>query len=114
MPVLLTYGFVLKPYVFDLAPGNSVVENLVKAGFDIYLLNFWISGHEDAGLSIEDLYWTTFTARFKRSSRPRAPRGSASSAVSGGHIVWGVYGGRRCCAVPGRDLPKVGGKLLPA
>jgi poly(3-hydroxyalkanoate) synthetase len=44
VPVLLTYGFVLKPYVFDLAPGNSVVENLVKAGFDVYMLDFGVPG----------------------------------------------------------------------
>lgn len=55
VPILLIYGFVLKPYVFDLVPGNSLVEYLVEEGFDVYLLDFGISGHEDAGLSIEDL-----------------------------------------------------------
>ena len=55
VPVLLIYGFVLKPYVLDLVPGNSLVEYLVKEGFDVYLLDFGISGTEDAGLSIEDL-----------------------------------------------------------
>ena len=55
VPVLLIYGFVLKPYVFDLVPGNSLVEYLVEEGFDVYLLDFGISGHEDAGLSLEDL-----------------------------------------------------------
>jgi poly[(R)-3-hydroxyalkanoate] polymerase subunit PhaC len=55
VPVLLIYGFVLKPYVFDLVPGNSLVEYLVEEGFDVYLLDFGISGTEDAGLSLEDL-----------------------------------------------------------
>jgi poly[(R)-3-hydroxyalkanoate] polymerase subunit PhaC len=55
VPVLLIYGFVLKPYVLDLVPGNSLVEYLVKEGFDVYLLDFGISGHEDAGVSLEDL-----------------------------------------------------------
>jgi polyhydroxyalkanoate synthase len=55
VPVLVTYSFVLKPYVFDLAPGNSVVENLVKAGFDVYMLDFGVPSREDAGLAIEDL-----------------------------------------------------------
>lgn len=55
VPILLIYGFVLKPYVFDLVPGNSLAEYLVEEGFDVYLLDFGISGHEDAGLSIEDL-----------------------------------------------------------
>ncbi len=55
VPVLLTYGFVLKPYIFDLVPGNSVVENLVEAGYDVYTLDFGVPGQEDAGLAIEDL-----------------------------------------------------------
>ena len=54
VPVLLIYGFVLKPYVLDLVPGNSLVEYLVKEGFDVYLLDFGISGLEDAVLSLED------------------------------------------------------------
>ena len=54
VPVLLIYGFVLKPYVLDLVPGNSLVEYLVKEGFDVYLLDFGISVLEDAVLSLED------------------------------------------------------------
>src|SRR5918998_1159035 len=55
VPVLLTYGFVLKPYVLDLVPGNSVVEYLVGEGYDVYMLDFGISDAGDAGLSLEDL-----------------------------------------------------------
>ena len=54
VPVLLVYGFVLKPYVLDLVPGNSLVEYLVDEGFDVYMLDFGISGAEDAKLSLED------------------------------------------------------------
>jgi polyhydroxyalkanoate synthase len=55
VPVLLSYGFVLKPYILDLVPGNSLVEYLIAEGFDVYLLDFGITGHEDAGLSLENL-----------------------------------------------------------
>ena len=54
VPVLLVYGFVLKPYVLDLVPGNSLVEYLVGEGFDVFMLDFRISGTEDAGLTLED------------------------------------------------------------
>src|ERR671916_1912378 len=54
VPVLLVYGFVLKPYVLDLVPGNSLVEYLVGEGFDVYMLDFGISGAEDTNLSLED------------------------------------------------------------
>jgi len=53
--VLLTYGFVLKPYLLDLVPRNSLVEYLVDEGFDVYMLDLGISSAEDAGLSLEDL-----------------------------------------------------------
>jgi polyhydroxyalkanoate synthase len=55
VPLLLVYGFVLKSYVLDLVPGNSLVEYLVREGFDVYLLDVGVSGPEDAGLSLEDL-----------------------------------------------------------
>lgn len=55
VPLLLIYGFVLKPYVFDLVPGNSLVEYLVEEGFDVYLLDFGIPKPEDKRLSIDDL-----------------------------------------------------------
>ena len=55
VPVLLTYGFVLKPYVLDLVSGNSLVEYLVGEGFDVYMLDLGISDAQDAGLSLGDL-----------------------------------------------------------
>ena len=55
VPVLLIYGFVLKPYILDLVPGNSLAEYLVGEGFDVYMLDFGISRAEDARLSLEDL-----------------------------------------------------------
>jgi polyhydroxyalkanoate synthase len=55
VPLLLTYGFVLKPYVLDLVPGNSLVEYLVGEDFDVYMLDLGISDAEDADLSVEDL-----------------------------------------------------------
>lgn len=54
VPILLTYGFVLKPYIFDLVPGNSLVEYLTGEGFDVYMLDFGIPDAKDAGLSLED------------------------------------------------------------
>jgi len=55
VPVHLTYGFVLKPYVLDLVPGNSLVEYLVGEGFDVYMLDLGISDAQDAGLSLGNL-----------------------------------------------------------
>jgi polyhydroxyalkanoate synthase len=41
--MLLTCSFVLRPYVLDLVPGNSLVGYLVGEGFDVYMLDLGIS-----------------------------------------------------------------------
>jgi polyhydroxyalkanoate synthase len=53
VPVLLVYALINKPYVLDLLPGASLVEYLVKQGFDVYLLDWGTPGEEDKHLSFE-------------------------------------------------------------
>ncbi len=36
VPILLIYGFLLKPYILDPVSDNSLIEYLVKEGFDVY------------------------------------------------------------------------------
>jgi polyhydroxyalkanoate synthase subunit PhaC len=55
VPVLLVYALILRPYILDLVPGNSLVEHLLGEGFDVYLLDWGVPGEEDAGLSFEHL-----------------------------------------------------------
>ncbi len=59
VPVLLVYALILRPYVLDLIPGNSLVEYLVGEGFDVYLLDWDVPGDEDSDLSFEHTSWTT-------------------------------------------------------
>jgi polyhydroxyalkanoate synthase subunit PhaC len=54
VPVLLVYALILRPYILDLVPGNSLVEYLVSDGFDVYLLDWGIPGDEDMNLLFED------------------------------------------------------------
>lgn len=54
VPLLLVYALINKPYIMDLAPGNSFVEYLVGEGYDVYLLDWGIPGEEDADLSLDD------------------------------------------------------------
>jgi poly[(R)-3-hydroxyalkanoate] polymerase subunit PhaC len=41
IPLLLIYSLIKRPFILDLQPGRSVVEYLVKQGFDVYLID-WI------------------------------------------------------------------------
>lgn len=40
-PLLLIYSLIKRPFILDLLPGRSVVEALVRQGFDVYLID-WI------------------------------------------------------------------------
>lgn len=39
-PILLVHSLVTKPYVFDLRPGSSLVEDFLQAGQDVFLLDW--------------------------------------------------------------------------
>jgi polyhydroxyalkanoate synthase len=54
VPVLLVYALILRPYIVDLVPGNSLVEYLGNEGFDVYLLDWGVPGDEDWHLSFEN------------------------------------------------------------
>ena len=54
VPVLLVYALILRPYILDLVPNNSLVEHLLGEGFDVYLLDWGAPGEEDRELTFED------------------------------------------------------------
>jgi polyhydroxyalkanoate synthase subunit PhaC len=54
VPVLLIMSLISKPYILDLTPGQSLVEFLLKQGFDVYMVDWGIPRPEDAKLRFED------------------------------------------------------------
>ena len=54
VPVLLIMSLVSKPYILDLAPGQSFVEFLLKSGYDVYMIDWGTPRDEDRGLRLED------------------------------------------------------------
>jgi polyhydroxyalkanoate synthase subunit PhaC len=91
VPVLLIYGFVLKPYVLDLVPGNSLVEYLVEEGFDVYLLDFGISSAEDAGLSLEDFVLDYIHGAIRKALETSGAREISLFGHSQGGTLCAVY-----------------------
>ncbi|MFL6084304.1 MAG: alpha/beta fold hydrolase [Mycobacterium sp.] len=53
-PLLIVYSLFNRSYILDLQPGNSFVEHLLNAGFDVYLLDFGIADERDAGNTLDD------------------------------------------------------------
>ena len=47
-PIVLVYALVKRPFVMDLQPGKSVVESLLKQGFEVYLTDWIPPTREDA------------------------------------------------------------------
>ncbi len=54
VPLLLVMSLVSKPYIFDLAEGQSLIEFLVSKGHDVYMIDWGVPRPEHAKLSFAD------------------------------------------------------------
>jgi polyhydroxyalkanoate synthase subunit PhaC len=52
-PLLFVHSLVSRSYVFDLVPGNSFVESLQRAGFDVYLVDWGIPDELESENTLE-------------------------------------------------------------
>jgi polyhydroxyalkanoate synthase len=53
-PLLLVFSLVSRSYILDLTPGNSFVEQLLTAGFDVYMVDWGVPDERDAQNRLED------------------------------------------------------------
>jgi len=63
VPLLVVYALINKYYVLDLQPDRSWVRNLLKQGFDIYLIDWGSAEPIDRYLTFDD-YVNRYTDRF--------------------------------------------------
>ena len=54
VPVLIVMATTNRGYIFDLTPGQSLVEFLLKRGFDVYMLDWNAPRPDEKGLRMED------------------------------------------------------------
>ena len=54
VPVLIVYALVNRPYIMDLQDGRSLVQGLLGAGLDVYLLDWGYPDKDDAALTLDD------------------------------------------------------------
>ncbi|SEV81856.1 class III poly(R)-hydroxyalkanoic acid synthase subunit PhaC [Natrinema salifodinae] len=54
VPILIVYALINKPYILDLQPDRSVVQTLLEAGFDVYLIDWGEPSKLDRSLSLDD------------------------------------------------------------
>lgn len=53
-PILICYALVNRPYILDLQADRSVVRQLLKRGFDVYLIDWGVPTAADRTLRLED------------------------------------------------------------
>ena len=53
-PLLIVFSLISRSYILDLTAGNSFVERLLAAGFDVYLLDWGEPDERDAQNRLED------------------------------------------------------------
>lgn len=53
-PLMMVYALINRPYILDIYQGNSMVEYLIKEGFDVYMVDWGTPGIEDKGLKFDD------------------------------------------------------------
>ncbi len=53
-PLLMIYSLMNKSFIVDLRPGSSLIEFLLRQGYEVYLLDWGIPGPEDANLKLDD------------------------------------------------------------
>ncbi|MGK2320791.1 alpha/beta fold hydrolase [Gordonia rhizosphera NBRC 16068] len=52
-PLMIVFSIISKSYILDLTPGNSFIEHLLKAGFDVYLLDWGVPDERDTRNRLE-------------------------------------------------------------
>lgn len=53
-PILICYALVNRPYILDLQPERSVVRQLLKRGFDVYLIDWGVPTAADRTMRLQD------------------------------------------------------------
>ena len=54
VPLVLVMSLVSRSYIFDLAPGQSFIEFMLKQGYDVYAIDWGVPRPEDRRLRLED------------------------------------------------------------
>lgn len=92
--VVLVHSLISRSYVLDLQPANSLVEELLKAGADVFLLDWGVADEMDAANTLET---------YVDDLMPRACRYAAELTGRPVHLVGYCFGGILSLAFAARN-----------
>jgi len=88
LPVLLVPPLMVKPFIFDLWPGRSLVRFLLEQGFDVFLVDFGEPDAADAYVTLDDYVLDWIPAAC---ARVRKETGSRELSLLG-YCMGGLFG----------------------
>lgn len=77
IPLFFVYSLLNKPYILDIGPGASVIENLTNLGYDVYLMDWGSPTYEDKDINLE-----TYILDYLRNAVKRAIRHSGAEEIT--------------------------------
>ena len=108
-PILIVPAWIMKYYILDLSPGNSMIKYLTEQGFTVFAISWRNPSADDHDLSLNDYRrmgvmdaLATLQALSKSGRDPSSGAGAADVAGcgSGWLGVSSVLGPQRTCAFP--------------
>ena len=99
VPVLLVMSVVTRSYIFDLLPGDSIVERLLGAGYDVFLVDWGVPDAADSENTLET-YVTGYLPGALKATRLASGRDEVSIV---GYCLGGLLS--LLCVAAAPDLP---------
>ena len=90
VPILIVMATTNRGYILDMVPGQSLIEFLLKRGYDVYMLDWTAPKPEEKSLRMEDYVLDFIPDASAACNRIPARRMSASSATASAACC-------RCC-----------------
>ncbi len=88
LPVLCVPPLMVKPFVFDLLPGRSLIQYLLERGFDVFLVDFGEPDAADAFVTLDDYVLDWLPTACRETCRVAASR--ELSVI--GYCMGGLFG----------------------